>query len=465
MVRFDYRHREDMFDGNTYQKGGRILHMLRNYMGDEAFFESLRIYLEENKYTAVEMHQLRIACEKVLGEDLNWFFNQWFYSKGHPILEINYEYDDSLKVQLVSVEQVQDFKTTPLYRLPFKIDIYVNGKKETKEVVAEEVLNIYSFSVDAKPDLVNVDADKMLLCEKIDNHETPEEWAYMYHHAGRYLDRYESIKSLSKSNEDVAINTIYDALDDKYPYLKSMAIKSIKNALKSNEEKIKLKLLYMAKNDSDSRVRGDAIEALAKYFEDDEATRETIIAGVSEQSYYVIRESLSALSKISPGDAMKFAKALEEEENEAILGAVAAVYAEHGEVEQNAFFIKISEKMTGFEKYGFTTTYIKYLKKQDHKTVEEGLPILKDVALNGKPWWVRLSGINALTDLETKYNNQIRVAEAEMKEAEVGSEKEIELRTSLEKDRNINKKIEEIISEAKASEEHPRLKKMLGLND
>jgi len=465
VVRFDYNHREDMFDGNTYQKGGRILHMLRNYMGDEAFFEALRVYLEENKYTAVEMHQLRMACEKVLGEDLNWFFNQWFYNQGHPILNIDYSYNDSLKTQFISIKQAQDFKTTPLYYLPFKIDIYIDGKKETKEVVVDEVNNIFSFPVDSKPDLVNVDAEKMLLCEKVDNHKSPEEWAYMYHYAGRYLDRYEAIKSLSKQNDSIAVNTIYDALNDKYPYLKRLAIKSSKKAIKKDGERFKLKLLSLAKNDKDSKVRGDAISALVKYFKDDEAAKETMIAGVSEQSYYVIRQSLSGLSKTSPEDAMKFAKALEEDENTNILGAVASVYAKHGEAEQNEFFIKVSEKMNGFEKYGFTTTYIKYLKKQNHKTVENGLPILKDVALNGKPWWVRMSGINALSDLETKYSNQIHVAETEIKEVEVGSEKEIELRDLLDKDRALNKKIEEILNEVKASEEHPRLKKMLGLNN
>ena len=159
-----------MFDGNTYQKGGRVLHMLRNYMGDEAFFESLRTYLEENKYTAVEMHQLRMACEKVLGEDLNWFFNQWFYSQGHPILDINYEYDDSLKVQLVSVEQVQDFKTTPLYRLPFKIDttlidkFYIsNLKNEDYEVALKNNRNSININ-----DLLAIDKSRNLGLDIID---------------------------------------------------------------------------------------------------------------------------------------------------------------------------------------------------------------------------------------------------------------------------------------------------------
>jgi len=38
LVRFIYDDREDLFDLVSYNKGGAILHMLRNYLGDDAFF-------------------------------------------------------------------------------------------------------------------------------------------------------------------------------------------------------------------------------------------------------------------------------------------------------------------------------------------------------------------------------------------------------------------------------------------
>jgi aminopeptidase N len=77
LVRFDYAEREDMFDAFSYNKGGQILHMLRKYVGDDAFFASLKIYLEKNKFKTAEAHELRLAFEEVTGEDLNWFFNEW----------------------------------------------------------------------------------------------------------------------------------------------------------------------------------------------------------------------------------------------------------------------------------------------------------------------------------------------------------------------------------------------------
>ncbi|MFT4681502.1 MAG: aminopeptidase N, partial [Flavobacteriales bacterium] len=67
MIRFHYEEKDDMFDAHSYHKGGRILHMLRIHLGDDAFFKSLELYLKENAHRAVEMHDFRLACEKVSG--------------------------------------------------------------------------------------------------------------------------------------------------------------------------------------------------------------------------------------------------------------------------------------------------------------------------------------------------------------------------------------------------------------
>ena len=40
LVRYHYNQAEDVFDVVTYQKGGRILNMLRNYLGDAAFLKA-----------------------------------------------------------------------------------------------------------------------------------------------------------------------------------------------------------------------------------------------------------------------------------------------------------------------------------------------------------------------------------------------------------------------------------------
>lgn len=465
MVRFDFKNRDDMFDSHTYQKGGRILHMLRNHIGDDAFFASLKLYLETNQYTDVEMHQLRLACEKVTGEDLNWFFNQWFFAKGHPELNINYAYNDSLKTQTVTVEQMQKLNIAPLYFLPVNIDIYVDGKVETHKVIIDKLNNKFTFNVASKPNLVNFDSDKMLLCEKVDNHKTMEEWAFMYNNAPRYMDRYEAIQKLAKSEEAIALKTIITALNDNYPYLRRGAIRKIKKAAESNSKEVKAILLDLAKNDKDSKVRGDALSALAVNFKDDEAVKSTLVSGTSEESYYVIASSLEGLSEVSYNDAMKFAKSFENEKNSDIQSSISSIYANHGSKEENSYFQKKIKSTKGYGKYSLVSNYAKYLKKQDDETVTSSLQILKDVALNEKNWWIRLTGMDAILDLEEMYANRVKVTETELKELKAGDSKELSLRNSLTSNKELSTQLTTILKEIKKTEKHPRLRKMMGLTN
>ena len=97
-----------MFDAVSYNKGGAILHMLRNYVGDAAFFAALKLYLTENKYKTAEVHQLRLAFEKITGKDLNWFFNQWYFAKGHPKSSVSYDYNTLEKKVTVNVYQTKE---------------------------------------------------------------------------------------------------------------------------------------------------------------------------------------------------------------------------------------------------------------------------------------------------------------------------------------------------------------------
>ncbi len=127
LVRFYYSNREDVFDLVSYQKGGRILNMLRNYVGDSAFFKSLNLYLRTRKFNSAEAHDLRLAFEDVTGEDLNWFWNQWYFGSGHPKLDINYIYDPSGKSAKVIIKQTQKGK---IFKLPLSIDVYQGHGEE-----------------------------------------------------------------------------------------------------------------------------------------------------------------------------------------------------------------------------------------------------------------------------------------------------------------------------------------------
>ena len=167
LVRFYYRDKEDVFDAVSYNKGGRILNMLRNFVGDKAFFKSLNLYLTTNKFKSAEAQNLRLAFEDVTGRDLNWFWNQWYYGSGQPNLDINYSYNEETKKERVIVDQTQS--GNKLFKLPVAIDVYNGTGKTRYNVWDQDKTDTFYFNADKKPDLVNFDGDKMLLCTKKEN--------------------------------------------------------------------------------------------------------------------------------------------------------------------------------------------------------------------------------------------------------------------------------------------------------
>src|SRR6185437_1639556 len=261
LVRFHYKYRDDVFDRVTYNKGGRILNMLRNYLGDPAFFKGLNIYLKTNAFKTGEAQQLRLALEEASGRDLNWYFNQWYYGAGHPVLNISYNWENASKTETVYLKQTQDGQT---FKLPMAIDIYSAGKKERYKVWMNHNADTLIFHVAEKPDLVNVDADKVLLCVKTDN-KTMDEFVFQYFHAPLYLDRLEAI-DVAKSSQDNegAQKVMIAALKDKYYGLRIKAI----NALNMNNDQIHNAALpvlaSLAQTDKNTLVQAAAITVLGK---------------------------------------------------------------------------------------------------------------------------------------------------------------------------------------------------------
>lgn len=150
LVRFYYADKEDMFDLVSYQKGGRILNMLRNYVGDSAFFKSLNKYLNDNKFGNGSAHKLRLAFEAVTGRDLNWFFNQWYFNSGHPKLNINSAYDETAKQVVLTIKQTQD--SNKIFKLPVAIDVYADKEKTRHNVWLENRFDTLKLTCPSKPD-------------------------------------------------------------------------------------------------------------------------------------------------------------------------------------------------------------------------------------------------------------------------------------------------------------------------
>jgi aminopeptidase N len=404
MIRFDFQDKEDMFDAHSYNKGGRILHMLRTYVGDEAFFSALKLYLNENQFQPAEMHNLRLAFEKVTGEDLNWFFNQWFFDKGHPDLEISYQFHKGR--QMVIIRQKQNFDIVPLYKLPIVIDLYMESGVKRHHVVAEHVADtFYFYNLSGKPELVNVDATKTLLCTKDDKKEISQ-YVYQYYHAPKYLDRLEAIKACAGSTDDAAIGVIIDAMGDKYWNLRETAMKNLKKAIKKRKPEIKTKLTDLAQKDPKSDVRAEAVKQLSKYFEEDKDLLSVYQNAIKDESYQVMAQGMKSLAKLDNDEGLKLARSMKSEKNGSIKSAVAEILVEYGTEDDHAYFIEAIKNLGNYESFSFLPLYGEYLKKQSDAEIEKGIKIFEEFARSKGAWYDRFMGLQMLSNIQAFYETK-----------------------------------------------------------
>lgn len=287
VIRFDYANREQMFDEISYQKGGRILHMLRKTVGDEAFFKALNLYLIRHSYKSAEVHDLRLAFEEVSGMDLNWFFKQWFLASGHPVLNIQTTYDSDRKEAIVKIRQDQDLSKTPVYQIPMAVDIYSGGKVHRNEITLDKQSHTFIFPAGTPPDLINVDAEKYILGEKLEM-KSMQQCVFQYENAPLFMDRLEAIMMLSRmKSESQARRTLIAAMDDKNWFIRNLALSVLQDLTTDEQKSVYQKVKDMALNDEVSEVRASAVKTLGKYYR--LISRDVFIKTGNDKSPSVIR--------------------------------------------------------------------------------------------------------------------------------------------------------------------------------
>jgi aminopeptidase N len=397
LIRYRYLDKEAMFDRHSYNKGGCILHMLRKYVGDEAFFESLKLYLNRNQFTSVEVHDLRLAFEDVTGEDHNWFFNQWFLSPGHPELKVMHTYNNGLL--RLHVDQLQDSLRTPIYRLPLGIDIWVNGIKTTQNIIIDKASQDFDFPLPAQPQLVYFDSEDQLVAN-IDHEQSIEELLFQFNNSESYAAKksaFEQIFSLkaneagtaeAKFNNSVIREILQKALTDKFWAIRELGLEQF--AIYFIPE-IATYIKYVqdiAESDSKPPVRARAIQFLSSYSNAEYI--EVYKKAMSEKSYSIAGAGLSAYLK--SGDksyAVNFAE-YEAMENINIIISLADYYLKSNDKTKYSWFE--SKMKTGNDResyslrelYSFLHYFGQYVMILDEADKAKGKEVLKGISENNK---------------------------------------------------------------------------------
>jgi aminopeptidase N len=285
----------DEYYGNTYQKAGWALKMLREKLGDDQFFLALHHYLEANRGQNVVTADLQKAIEESTSTNVDRFFHQWIYRAGAPEFEVRYAYDAAARQVKLDVKQTQKLEgLVGLFDVPISIEIATAPGRKTYPIQVSRADQTFTFPADAAPLMVLFDPGDQIF-KKVDFKKDPAMLIYQLKNAAAVTDRadaavalgvvsghpevisaladaalhdpfwgvrVEALHALRKIGAPDAEQAIVAALSDPKPWVREVAARELADF--ASEPGVAAKLTNVAATDPAYLVRGAALRALAQ---------------------------------------------------------------------------------------------------------------------------------------------------------------------------------------------------------
>ncbi|HEX8175315.1 MAG TPA: M1 family aminopeptidase [Pyrinomonadaceae bacterium] len=274
----------DLFDATLYKKGGVVVHMLREVVGDDVFWKALNAYLNEFKYQNTEARDVQRVFERVSGKNLDWFFDQWLYKAGYPELRVRQSYNPQTRQLALDVEQTQtpDALTPSVFRLPgIEIEIGTTRGRKTERIDVTKRSERFTFTLDSRPRMVVFDKGQRVL-KKLDFPQPGEMTVFQLRHSTDAIARKAAAERLAEM-EDASllederretVEALRQALaHDSFYGVRAAAADAL---TRFRSDAAMSSALLEATKDKDSRVRSVAIKGIRELKTVEEAESPTL---------------------------------------------------------------------------------------------------------------------------------------------------------------------------------------------
>ncbi|MCH7557875.1 MAG: M1 family metallopeptidase [Planctomycetes bacterium] len=292
------------FDSHTYPKGAVIINMMRWILGDKPFRKTISHFLHKHAYDSADTHDFVIAVKEMTGRNLEWFFEQWFFSPGHPVFDVSYHWDDSNKKVKLKIVQTQDTSgRIPVFKTPVVIAVVTKEGKKTEKVWLKEKVEEFEIACNQTPLMVRFDEGNFLLKEWTFV-KTTRELIYQLKNDD-VIGRMWAASELGKIKKDapVVAALLESGRNDPFWSVRKAAIENM-GAPKSREHTSVLKRKCVDKN---SRVRAAALQALG-----DSGQAELVAFFVErfekDDSYVAQAEALRSIGKCGDSSSAEYLK-------------------------------------------------------------------------------------------------------------------------------------------------------------
>jgi aminopeptidase N len=396
LIRFQYGDAEEMFDAHSYNKGGLVLHLLRRHLGDAAFFKGLNLYLTRHAFQSVEAHDLRLAFELVSGQDLNWFFNQWFFAKGHPELEIEVDYSQPENL-LLSINQVQDSFDIPVFQLPVELSWYEGALRKTKTILFTETRQQVALDNGQAIDQLYVDEGLELLAKK-NQVLSNAHYGRQFKESHLGVARYQALDSLIAREAAVElVEVLPAALEDSFWSVREQALLFLQSSALGQDSLASLegRVYALAEGDPHNSVRAAAIDLLAAW--NPSAYQGAFIRLSRDPSYLVAGAALMGLVLgREPKISLAVVESFEKESNYRMRIPVAEFYIKERVKGKGPWFEQSMDTLRGEGLYYFIGYYASYFGELPEEGRDETVSRLLSLLATGTKDYIRLGAFQAL---------------------------------------------------------------------
>ena len=338
-VDYNYEEPFELFSSHVYAKGSLILNMLHDVLGDDGFWRSIKHYTAKNKLKNVETVDLKKSIEVTTGQNLDWFFKQWVYEPGFPDYDVSWTYNQRNKLLSLRVKQIQDLKTTSLFKMPINV-LIDNGTVEEHVIWVEDLDSVFKIHTDKRPRMVVFNSG-LKVPSNLKMQKSVSDLKYQLVNAPNVLDRIWASQQLSKKKgrKIVEYALSESARRDSFWAVRSEAYSSLgKLKTKANQEDFQ----WIKNNEKDNRVKRSFIRSLRHQLNDNDVSRflEDII--ISDTSYYSIADAIRVLSVVDSSKAKDHvAKLLNTESHNDVIRKSALSY--YGQVKTMSNYNRLKE--------------------------------------------------------------------------------------------------------------------------
>ena len=284
----------DLFDMHLYPGSATRLHMLRRILGEEEWWEIINLFLKKHRDSVVETVDFLRCIEEVSGDSYDWFFDQWFFKPGFPLLECSFEYQDKEKTLVFHLKQNQDDeKGQPVFCFPLLVRLLDDqGVKQDVRLQVEEQEHHFYIPADEEPFMVLVDPEDTILKRmkwKVDSGKLYNQ----IKKAENVLKRIEAAAELAKVGSREAVAALEEAMhQDPFWGVSARAAKALGEIFTEKA----MQALIGGLNILHPKARRAVVKALGN-FKEEQAFKALKPLAEKDPSYFVEAEAVHAMAR------------------------------------------------------------------------------------------------------------------------------------------------------------------------